>query len=85
MDFFINTTLKQYRLDRTSFPNQAVTMYIGSIARTNLETDLVQRGGSLVTASAQQRGAAASASASSSSSPQQPNTHTNKPKFCFSE
>ena len=22
MDFFINTTLKQYRLDRTSHPNQ---------------------------------------------------------------
>ena len=50
-------------------------MYIGSIARTNLETDLVQRGGSLVVPQG-----AASASAQVN-----PNAHTNKPKFCFSE
>ena len=71
MELFTKMTLPQYRMDRTSFPTQAVTNFISSIARTNLETDLVQRGGTLVDP--------AQAGASSLSS----SAHTNKPKFCF--
>lgn len=44
-----------------------------SVARTNLETDLVQRGGSLV--DMQSMGASAAISSV--------NVHTNKPKLCF--
>ncbi len=58
-------------------PFQAIAMFIGSIARTNLECDLVQRGGSLVEASTPMGAAAAISSPSVA--------QTNKPKFCFSK
>ena len=48
--------------------------FFSSIARTNLEVDLVQRGGSLVL---ETRGASALPSFSTQTS------NTNKPKFCF--
>ena len=50
--------------------------HFSSIARTNLEIDIVQRGGSLVV---ETRGASALPSFSTQTS------HTNKPKFCFGE
>jgi hypothetical protein len=73
MEFFIFMTLPQHRLDKTNFPNQAVCQFISSIARTNLETDLIQRGGSLM--DFQSLGASAGISSVS--------VHTNKPKLCF--
>jgi len=74
MEFFTKVTLPQYRLEGSSSPKHAVTMFISSIARTNLEVDLVQRGGNLVV---ETRGASAMPSFSTQTS------NTNKPKFCF--
>ena len=54
-----------------------------SVARTNLECDLIQRGGSLVEGAAGGGGGSGGAAASAAASPNV--AHTNKPKFCFSE
>eukprot|EP00095_Tigriopus_kingsejongensis_P006031 maker-scaffold889_size84747-snap-gene-0.19 protein:Tk06031 transcript:maker-scaffold889_size84747-snap-gene-0.19-mRNA-1 annotation:"e3 ubiquitin-protein ligase ubr3" len=71
MEFLTRTTLPPYRMDKTNHPTQAITNFISSIARTNLESDLVQRGGSFV--EIQSLGAAQASPAS----------HINKPKFSF--
>ncbi len=75
-------------------------MFIGSIARTNLECDLVQRGGSLVDEKAVAAAAAAADSSSGAASADGASggatslgapgskgatIHVNKPKSCFSK
>lgn len=91
MEVFTKSTLPQYRLEGNANPSQVVTMFISSIARTNLETDIVQRGGSLVCDTgfaADISGASSASSLSSSSSgaipkPSKVVFDNNKTKFCF--
>ncbi len=78
MEFFTKMTLEQYRLPATHHPTQRIMLFISSIARTNLEADLVQRGGSLVTPSPPAEGAAGGAPLPGSAP-----LNTNKPKYCF--
>ncbi len=85
------------QFDLCSFPAQAIALFIGSIARTNLECDLVQRGGSLVNERAMREAkdaaaagatggaAAATSAASSGAGPSGATVHVNKPKSCFSK
>ena len=75
MEFFTKTTLEQYRLPATHHPTERIILFISSIARTNLEADLVQKGGSLVRASE-------SSSEYSSTTGNAP-LNTNKPKYVF--
>ena len=72
MEFFTKSTLEQYRWKDTRCPTQVLIQFVASIARTNLETDLVQRGGTL--AEPLPQGAAALNPTT---------TTTNKTKFCF--
>ena len=69
MEFFTKTTLEQYRIPATHHPTERIILFISSIARTNLEADLVQKGGSLVRAPETSSGGAP--------------LNTNKPKYCF--
>jgi len=71
MEFLTQATLPRYRMDRTNYPKHAIAMFIGSIARTNLESDLVLRGGTLV----EPQGASAAGPSSGAG--------INKPKSCF--
>ena len=67
MENLTRATYPQYR-PGSPHPNHAVILFVSSIARTNLELDLVTRGGALITAD----GATAS-----------PLSNTTKPKSCF--
>ena len=49
MENLTRTTYPQYR-PGSPHPNHAVILFVSSIARTNLELDLVTRGGALITA-----------------------------------
>lgn len=77
MEFFTKTTLEQYRLPAIRDPTERIILFISSIARTNLEADLVQKGGSLVRTSD-------SSSEYSSTTGNAP-LNTNKPKYVFGE
>ena len=68
MENLTRATYPQYR-PGSPHPNHAVILFVSSIARTNLELDLVTRGGALITA-------AGAAGAS-------PLSNTTKPKSCF--
>jgi len=68
MEHLTKATYPQYRQVGSPQPNHAVILFVSSIARTNLELDLVTRGGALITAT----GAAAS-----------PHPSTAKPRSCF--
>ena len=68
MEHLTKATYPQYRQVGSPHPNHAVILFVSSIARTNLELDLVTRGGMLITAA----GAAAS-----------PHPTTTKPRSCF--
>ena len=68
MEHLTKATYPQYRQVGSPQPNHAVILFVSSIARTNLEMDLVSRGGALLTAA----GAAAS-----------PHPATAKPRSCF--
>ena len=67
MENLTRTTYPQYR-PGSPHPNHAVILFVSSIARTNLELDLVTRGGALITAT----GATAS-----------PQSGASKPRSCF--
>lgn len=67
MENLTRATYPQYR-PGSPHANHAVILFVSSIARTNLELDLVTRGGALITAD----GATAS-----------PLSNTTKPKSCF--
>merc|ERR1712218_261721 len=62
MEDLTKATYSQYRQMGSPHPNHAVLLFVSSTARTNLELDLVTRGGALITAA----GAAASPMAASS-------------------
>lgn len=49
MESLTKNTYPQYRQLGTPQPNHAVILFVSSIARTNLELDLVNRGGALLT------------------------------------
>ena len=68
MENLTRATYPQYRQVGSPHPNHAVILFVSSIARTNLELDLVTRGGALITAA----GAAAS-----------PMSGSSKPRSCF--
>ena len=68
MENLTRATYPQYRQVGSPHPNHAIILFVSSTARTNLELDLVTRGGALITAA----GAAASPMAASS-----------KPRSCF--
>jgi len=68
MEHLTKATYSQYRQVGSPQPNHAVILFVSSIARTNLELDLVTRGGQLITAA----GAEAS-----------PHPATSKPRSCF--
>merc|ERR1719189_2144019 len=68
MENLTRTTYPQYR-PGSPHPNHAVILFVSSIARTNLELDLVTRGGALITATT---GATAS-----------PQSSAAKPRSCF--
>ena len=68
MEHLTKATYPQYRQVGSPHPNHAVVLFVSSIARTNLELDLVTRGGALITAA----GAAAS-----------PHPAAAKPRSCF--
>ena len=68
MENLTKATYPQYRQVGSPQPNHAVILFVSSIARTNLELDLVTRGGVLITAA----GATAS-----------PLPATSKPRSCF--
>merc|ERR1712218_629996 len=70
MEDLTKATYSQYRQMGSPHPNHAVLLFVSSIARTNLELDLVTRGGALITA-----GGRATASP-------HPNT-ASKPRSCF--
>ena len=68
MEHLTKATYPQYRQVGSPHPNHAVILFVSSIARTNLELDLVTRGGALITA------------AGATASPQPSN---GKPRSCF--
>ena len=70
MEHLTKATYSQYRQVGSPHPNHAVILFVSSIARTNLELDLVTRGGALITAGG-------GATASPHPSP------TSKPRSCF--
>ena len=70
MEHLTKATYSQYRQVGSPHPNHAVILFVSSIARTNLELDLVTRGGALITAGG---GATASPHPSTAS----------KPRSCF--
>lgn len=70
MEHLTKATYPQYRQVGSPQPNHAVILFVSSIARTNLELDLVARGGNLMTAGVM--GASAS-----------PHPTTSKPRSCF--
>ena len=73
MENLTRATYPQYR-PGSPHHHHAVILFVSSIARTNLELDLVTRGGALITAA----GAAAAAGPGAS-----PLSSTTKPKSCF--
>ena len=70
MEHLTKATYSQYRQVGSPHPNHAVILFVSSIARTNLELDLVARGGALITA-----GGAATVSPHRSTA--------SKPRSCF--
>ena len=74
MEFVSKITYENNTSPQGFYPNELVCNILGSIARTNLELDVVQRGGTLSQKSA-------SSIFSPASSPSAMNT--NKTKFCF--
>ena len=97
MEVFTRTAIPRDRLEgEARFPENAA-MFISSIARTNLECDLVQRGGTLVRGrgfadmvAALNAGVASSSSVAGSSTGATPKSsrmtyESNRNKFCFGE
>merc|ERR1719220_1760401 len=70
MENLTRATYPQYRQVGSPHPNHAIILFVSSTARTNLELDLVTRGGALITAGG---GATASPHPSTAS----------KPRSCF--
>ena len=75
MEFVSKITYENNASPQGFYPNELVCNILGSIARTNLELDIVQRGGTLA------QKAATNIFTSPASSPSAINT--NKTKFCF--
>ena len=97
MKVFTHIAIERHNLEGEDRLPETTTMFISSIARTNLECDLVQRGGTLVRGrgfadmvAALNAGVASSSSVAGSSTGATPKSsrmtyESNRNKFCFGE